>query len=183
MRKVVLGITCAFAIASTATAQIFTSKTTQVSFFSETPVENISAENKVATILLNSSNNEVAVRVPVKSFIFDKALMQEHFNENYMESNKYPVSTFKGIIAEKIDYAKDGVYTVTVKGKMEMHGVVREENIAGTLTVKGTEITLVAQFNVKPADYNIEVPKLVFEKIAESILVRVNGTLAPYVKK
>jgi hypothetical protein len=169
--------------AGSVSAQIYSSKSTQITFFSETPVENISAENKLSSLILNTATNDIAVRVPIKSFIFEKALMQEHFNENYMESSKFPTATFKGVINEKVDYTKDGTTKVTAKGKMEIHGVSREETLSGTITVKGTEISLVSELTVKPADYNIEVPKIVFEKIAESILVKVNATLMPYVKK
>ncbi len=109
--------------------------------------------------------------------------MQEHFNENYMETPKYPNASFRGKINEKIDYKKDGVYKVTCTGKLNMHGVDQLRTIDGTITVKGNEVVLDSQFFVKTVDHKIDVPKVVFEKIAENIKVTVNAKYAPYVKK
>ncbi len=166
-------------------AQIYKSidKGVNVSFFSETPVENINAKSNIGSSLLNTSTDSVAFRVPVSSFQFEKALMQEHFNENYMETPKYPNASFRGKINEKVDYKKDGVYKVTCTGKLNMHGVDQLRTINGTITVKGNDVILDSEFLVKTADHKIEVPKVVFEKIAESIKVTVNAKYAPYVKK
>jgi len=105
--------------------------------------------------------------------------MQEHFNENYMESDKYPKAEFKGKIADiaKVNFAKDGTYDVTVKGNMTIHGVTKEVNVPGTVTVKGTQVTTNAEFDVVPADYKINIPKLVEGKIAKEIEVTVNSIL------
>lgn len=109
--------------------------------------------------------------------------MEEHFNENYMESQKFPNSIFKGKINEKVDYTKDGENKVTVTGKMEIHGVVKDVTIDGTLTVKGTELALSSKFKVKVADYNIKVPSLYVKNIAEVVDVTLNSILEPFQKK
>ena len=97
--------------------------------------------------------------------------MQDHFNENYMESTKFPLASFRGKINEKIDYTRDGVYPVTSTGKFALHGVEKIETIKGTLTVKDQVIHLDAGLMVHTADFKIEIPKLVFSKIAEDIKV------------
>lgn len=166
-------------------AQIYKSvdKGLNVSFFSETPLENIDAKSNIGSSLLNTSTDSVAFRLPISSFQFDKALMQEHFNENYMETPTYPNATFRGKINEKVDYKKDGIYKVTCTGKLNIHGVEQLRTINGTITVKGNDVILDSQFFVKTADHKIDVPKVVFEKIAESIKITVNAKYAPYVKK
>lgn len=182
MKKLVL-IVATIAISTFySNAQIYKSieKGVHVSFFSETPIENIEAKTNVASSLLNASNDSIAFRVPVSTFQFEKALMQEHFNENYLETSKYPNATFKGKINEIVDYKTDGVYNVTCTGKFKMHGVEDLRTIDGTITVKGKEVMLDAVFLVKTADHKIEVPKVVFEKIAENIKVTVNAIYAPY---
>lgn len=164
------------------TAQIYTAKTCNISFFSEAPLENIEAKNSAAKPIFNTNSNELALRVPIKGFMFDKTLMQEHFNENYMESEKYPYSSFKGKINETIDYTKDGTHKVTVTGKLDMHGVEKDRTIPGTLTIKGNEITLNTEYDVKLADHKIEIPKLVFQNISESVKVKMVAVLQPYKK-
>jgi polyisoprenoid-binding protein YceI len=185
MKKILSLLVLFAAFYGIATAQIYKSKDKGVviSFFSTTPVENIDATNTSCSSLLNTATDSVLFKVPNAAFVFPKSLMQEHFNENYMETPKYPNSTFRGKINEKIDYTKDGTYKVTCTGKLLMHGVEQLRTIDGTLTVKGEEVTIVTEFNVKLADHKIEVPKVVFEKIAESILVKVNAQYAPYKKK
>lgn len=166
-------------------AQIYKSidKGLNVSFFSETPLENIDAKSNIGNSLLNASNDSVAFRIPVFSFQFKNALMQEHFNENYMETAKYPNASFRGKINTSIDYTKDGVYDVTCTGKLNIHGVEKLQTINGTITIKDTEVVLDSEFFIKSSDYKIEIPKVVFEKIAESIRVTVKAEYAPYVKK
>lgn len=165
-----------------ANAQVYKSKKdgVKISFFSETPVENISAENKIATSLI--MGDSIIVSIPNKGFIFPKPLMQEHFNENYMESPKYPKSTFRGKINEKTDLTKDGVYKVTCTGVMYMHGVEKNITVPGTFTVKAGEVNLVANFKAKLDDYKIARPKVVMEKIADEIDVKINANYAPLKK-
>lgn len=164
-------------------AEILTIKEGNINFFSKAPLEDIKADNNSVTGLLNTSAKSVAMLVPVRKFKFDKDLMQEHFNEKYMESDKYPSASFNGNIAGDIDFTKDNTYNVTVTGKLNMHGVEKEVSVPGTIVVKGGLYTVNAVFNVKCADYKIEIPKLLFENIAEEIKVTVSAVFQPYVKK
>jgi len=166
-------------------AQIFKAKDggTEISFFSSSPLEDITAVNKGAVVVLNTVSGEIQLRISIQNFKFKNSLMEEHFNENYMESQKFPNSIFKGKINEKVDYTKDGENKVTVTGKMEIHGVVKDVTIDGTLTVKGTELALSSKFKVKVADYNIKVPSLYVKNIAEVVDVTLNSILEPFQKK
>jgi hypothetical protein len=163
--------------------QIYATQTGETSFFSETPVENISAVNKNVGAIINTSNNEVAVSMKMSGFNFPNKLMQEHFNENYMESEKYPMGTFKGKIVEPIDFTKNGIYDVTAKGQLTIHGVTLPRDLKGKLTVDNQKISLISNFDVKLADHKIDIPKIVFAKIAEVIAVKTKYDFIPYVKK
>ena len=171
------------AAGTSAKAQIYMAKSCEVSFFSAAPLENIEAVNKNARPVLNTSTGDIQVKIPISNFKFAKPLMEEHFNENYMETEKYPNAIFKGKIQEKVDYAKDGEYKVTVKGNLEIHGVTKERTLEGTLTVKGNQIMIATKFPVHVADHKIEVPSLYVQNIAEDVDVKLNATLEPYQKK
>ena len=179
-------------------AQIFKAKDggTAITFFSEAPMENIEATNKGAIIVLNTNSNDLQVRVSIQNFKFKNSLMEEHFNENYMETDKkgpkdangavtYPNrnAIFKGKINEKIDYTKDGENKVTVTGKMEIHGVTKDVTIDGTLNKTGSELVLHSKFKISVADYNIKVPSMYVKNIAETVDVTINSTLEPFQKK
>ncbi len=162
--------------------QIYTAKSGEVTFFSEAPLENIEAVNKVATSLLNTASNDIAFSVTMIAFEFEKALMREHFNENYMETEKYPKALFKGKLNEMIDFTKDGTYQASATGKLTIHGVEQDRTIEGTLTVKEGQILLKTEFKVLLKDHNIKIPKLVVKNLAEEVLVTVTATYAPYKK-
>lgn len=160
-------------------AQKYITRTGKISFYSSTPVENIAAVNNEVGSVLDSKTGDLVFQLAIKSFKFEKALMEEHFNENYMESDKYPKSDFKGKIADlsKVNFAKDGKYDVLATGKLTMHGVTKDVSIPGTITVKGNQATLNSKFKVKPADYKIKIPAMVEAKIAKEIEVTVNSIL------
>jgi hypothetical protein len=168
-----------------ATAQIYKSKEKMghVHFFSSTPMENIEANTKTAASILNSTNDSIMVRININTFEFEKSLMQEHFNENYMETPKFPYSILRGKIQEKIDYTKDGTHNVSCNANLTVHGVTKPYILKGTLAIKNSEIQLTSKFDIKLKDHNIEVPKLVLKNIAESIAVDVDIHYAPFVKK
>lgn len=182
MKKIILSLMLA-ALANIALAQIFIARTCEISFFSASPLENIEAVNKAAKPIINTSTNDVAVKIAVMAFVFPKPLMQEHFNENYMESDKYPDAIFKGKINEKIDWTKDGEYKVTVTGKLNMHGVEKERTIEGVVKINGSEITITSTFNIHIADHGIKVPSLYVQNIAEDVEVKLNAVLEPFKKK
>lgn len=172
MKKSAFLLIAVFAFTLTASAQkIFKGKKTKVEFFSATAMENISATDTVATTLLNTKNGMVVASIVVKGFHFPNSLMEEHFNENYMETAKFPNATFTGTIQEKIDYTKNGTYPITMKGKLKVHGVEQERTISGTLVIKDGKATVDCKFDIKLVDHNITVPTAVGQKIAESIAV------------
>jgi len=169
MRYIILLVI--LATASISEAQVYMTTTGKVQFFSETPLENISAVNSTVASVINTSTDSIMVRMKNTGFVFKNSLMQEHFNENYMESSKYPIDSFRGKIDPKVDYSKDGTYTVAATGRLSIHGVEKVETIKGTLTIKKGVIHLDAETMVHTADFKIEIPKLVFQKIAEDIKV------------
>lgn len=185
MKKIILSASTVLLLTLNGFSQIYLSnnKAAQIKFFSETPVENISAINDAVTSILNISTDSVIVKAPINAFIFPKSLMQAHFNENYMESAKYPQAKFRGKINEKIDYAKASENKVTCTGDLTIHGVTKPVTLSGTLTVLDAKVMLDSKFVVKLKDYNIEVPKLVFQNIAEEIQVTMSATYSAYVKK
>jgi len=166
-------------------AQIYTAKAgaTSISFFSESPLENIEAVNKGATIVFKSTTGDLQVSISVMNFKFKNALMEEHFNENYMESDKYPKCIFRGKVNEAVDYAKEGENKVTVSGKLEMHGVTKDVTLSGTITKEGTDFKLYCKTKIKVADYNIKVPSMYVKNIAEVVDVTFITTLEPFQKK
>jgi hypothetical protein len=163
-------------------AQIYMAKTCEISFLSVTPVENIAAVNKATKPLLNITTGDLQMKIVMTAFVFEKPLMQEHFNENYLESEKFPNAFFKGKINEKVDYTKDGEYKVTATGKLTIHGVEKDKTIEGVLTVKGQEITLKSTFKVVFADYAIVIPALQSTVIPPDTEVKLNATLEPFKK-
>lgn len=154
-----------------------------ISFFSKSPLENIAAINKKVTIVLKTTTNDLQFGATMLNFKFENKFMEEHFNENYVESDKFPTSTFRGKINETIDYSKDGEHQVTVKGTMELHGVTKEIEVPGTLAVSGNTIRLSSKFRIRIADYKIKVPSMYVQNIAEEVDITVDGTLEPFVKK
>lgn len=165
-----------------AIAQSYMGKTVKVRLFSSTPVEDIRAVNVKAVAALIGKTREIVVHVPIKSFEFDKKLMQEHFNENYMESDKYPIAKFKGTIDQQIDFTKNGTYDVNVTGVLSVHGVDKPRSIVGKLVVNGNVLQIITAFKVACVDHKIKIPSLVITKIAEVINVNVDGQLNLLIK-
>ena len=163
------------------TQKRFFTKTGIVSFEASTPLETINPVNKSATSVIDITTGQIEFAVLIKGFEFSKALMQEHFNENYMESSRYPKSIFKGIITnlQSIAFSKDGTYPATVKGSLEIHGVKKEITVTGTITVSKDIIKSAAQFNVSISDYNISIPGVVRDKISKTAKVNVSCTYTP----
>ncbi len=155
--------------------KVYKSNAATISFYSHTPIEDIEAKSDKATSVINSVNNQIAFLVTNNSFQFSNSLMQEHFNEKYMESDKYPKSSFSGKINETITWATDGEYKVTVTGKLTVHGVGQDRTIPATISIKQGKVSAKSEFLVKTADHKIEIPKLVWEKIAEEIKVNISA--------
>lgn len=184
MRRLILSVFFLAVYTYTARAQLYTAKSGNsfISFFSSSPLEDIKAVNTKSAFILNTTTNEIQVGVTMVYFKFPKPLMEEHFNENYVESDKYPTSVFKGKILESVDYTKDGENPVTVKGNLSLHGVSRDVEMKGTLTKKGNSIVIASDFKIRVADYDIKIPSLYVRNIAEVVDVSVAATLHPFVK-
>lgn len=156
-------------------------KTGVVRFLSKAPLENIEAVNNTVTAVLEPTSGAIQFAVQMKGFAFRKALMQAHFNENYVESDKYPKATFKGAIAQNnvVDYTKVAAYELKVKGKLTLHGVTRDIEADATMRIAGNKIIGRSSFNINLSDYNIAIPALVKDKLSDSILVTVDLDLGP----
>ncbi|RYD81291.1 MAG: YceI family protein [Sphingobacteriales bacterium] len=166
---------CAFA-PKAADSNIFVTRTGHIWFFSQAPLENIEAHNRQASSSLNITTGEMAFQVLIKGFEFEKALMQEHFNENYLESTKFPKATFKGKISDlkKVRFNKVGTYNIDVEGELTIHGVTKQITAPATIVVSKDGIQATSIFKVALKDYNVAIPSLVKDKIAEVVDVNVN---------
>lgn len=149
----------------------------KISFYSDAPAEKIEAHNAQGTSVIDASTGNFEFAVLMKAFEFEKALMMEHFHENYAESDKYPKSVFKGAITNisAVDFAKDGKYPVQYKGNLTLHGVTKEITGNGILEVKGGKIVSSSTFMILLADYKIEIPSLVKDKISKEVKIVVNA--------
>ena len=179
MKKITTVLAIILFTATFAHAQKFMTKAGTIKFFSDTPMEKIEGVNRQANSALDFSTGNFVFKVLIRGFEFEKALMQEHFNENYMESEKFPNATFNGKITniKDVNLGKDGVYKVVAEGDLSMHGVTNKVKVNGTVEVKGGTVTAKATFNVAPKDYNIAIPKAVIKNISEAIQVDVNVSL------
>jgi hypothetical protein len=174
MKKIMLIIACIATVTVGHAQNLYKAVDGEISFFSKTPMEDIDAINKDVKALINTKTGEVAFISTNVGFHFEKPLMEEHFNENYMESDKYKVSVFKGKIIQQINYTENGEHDVVVKGILNIHGVEQEREIPGIVSVKDGKINVIADFIVKVKDHKIKIPKLVVKNIAESVKVTVN---------
>jgi len=175
--KQIISTAIAVLIVATGMAQKkYFTKTGNVSFQAGTAVEDIDGTNKSAMSIFDASTAQIEFAVLVKGFEFKRALMQEHFNENYMESDSYPKSIFKGKITniEAVNFQKDGSYPVKVKGILEIHGVKKEVESTGIMKISGETVTATADFNIVMADYKIAIPSVVTDKVSKTANVKVN---------
>lgn len=181
MKNFFLSLATILIISLPATAQNYFTKNGKISFFSKTSMENIDAVNNQVVSVVNTQTGDMAFSVLVNGFLFKKALMQEHFNENYMESTKYPKATFKGTIADigKVGFTKDGSYPVTVSGDLTMHGVTKKVSVPGTIVSKDGKFSAAATFTVLLADYNISIPSVVQNNISKTIEIKVDCNYEP----
>ena len=158
--------------------QQYMSNEGSVHFFSEAPMENIEAENKTVAGIIDVASGEFAFRVKIEDFKFAKSLMQEHFNENYMQSERYPFATFTGFIPDfqKLDFFNRQV--VQVNGEMTMHGVEQPMNIEASVWIQDEKLYLISKFGIKLADFQIDIPKIVIYNIAEEVVVTIQMQLS-----
>lgn len=172
-----------FAVSSImASAQLVVTKTGKISFFGRSKIENIDAVNNEVNSIINTQTGDIVFTLLMKSFHFERALMEEHFNENYVESSKYPKSSFKGKITNltEINFSADGKYKAKVEGELTIHGVTQKVKADGFITVAGGKISASSQkFEIKLKDYNISIPSLVKDKISEDIDIVVDCRYEP----
>lgn len=148
-------------------SQKYISNDGEITFFSYAPIEDIKAVNKKVSAVYNSADDNIVFQLNINDFNFRKKLMQTHFNENYLESDLYPQSTFIGkVIALEGDKAK-------VKGMLTIHGVTKEIEADGTLLKNNESVEILSEFKVNLVDYNISIPTIVMYKIAEEILINI----------
>lgn len=159
-------------------AQKYTTEKSYVKFFSDAAIEDIAAENAKTQGIFNTATNDIAFSVPIGDFEFEKSLMKEHFNEKYMESEKYPKATFAGKVS---GYAVSGTGAQQAKatGKLTVHGVTKEVTIDGTIQKAGDKLEMKAKFIVVLKDYNVKIPQLLWQNIAEQVEVTVEFVFAP----
>ena len=170
-----LTLTCTLAC----TAQKYFSKAAIVSFVSEAPIEKIVATNNSGYLVMDADNGQLEMSALIKGFQFEKALMQEHFNENYMESHKYPKAFFKGRVTNisSLSLTKDGTYNADVTGDLSIHGITKPFATQAKMIVNGGKVSVQGNFEVAITDYGIEVPKVVRDNIAKQVKVNISADL------
>lgn len=179
MKKAILSV-FSLLVLTNLSAQKYFSKDAKVYFSATSSMEKIEATNNKGTLVIDAASSKLEAAILVKGFHFEKALMEEHFNENYMESGKFSKASFAGDITDMkiVIMTKDGDYKVNVKGKLTMHGVTKDVATTATLTVKGGAIAMgKTSFKVLMADYAIAIPGAVKDKIAKEAKIDVDATL------
>lgn len=166
-------------------AQKYMTKNGYIGFFSHTPMEDIKADNNQVAGVLDISTGDMVFQALIKSFHFDRALMEEHFNENYMESDKIPKASFRGKITNpaSVNFTKNGVYEVTVEGDLTIHNATNKISTKGTIEVVTGGINASSKFKIIPEDYKITIPGVVRDKFDKSMEVTVNMKYTPVENK
>ena len=169
------------ALATSVGAQKYFTRDGKVTFHSDAPLEKIEAENNKVASVLDAGTGDVEFAVLIKSFRFDKALMEEHFNENYLESSKFPKATFKGKVTNlsSINLHQSGKYPAIVKGDLTIHGVTKPIEISGTIVTDGNYFQASSIFDIAVADYEIEIPKVVRDNVAKTVQIHVEIDYKP----
>lgn len=168
-------------VPATPATNVYIIKKSVVSFHSNAKTELIKATSGELKGIIDADKRTFAFSVAMKSFAgFNSPLQEEHFNENYMESDKYPTASFTGHIIEEDDFTKDGTYNIRAKGKLNIHGVEQERILQGDLIVKNGNIKLSSIFTVLLSEHDIKIPRIVHEKLASEIKVIID---AEFIKK
>jgi hypothetical protein len=176
MKKLVFIVVLLLWLAFQAMGQRYVTRNGNIRFFSQAPLENIEAVNRQVSAALDAQTGEFVFMVVIRSFQFEKALMQEHFNDNFMESHDFPNASFKGEVTniDEIDFGKPGIYDATVEGDLTIRGITHRISEKGTLEVKDDMVIGNCVFMVLLDDYDIRVPRAVIDNIASEIEVTVN---------
>lgn len=160
-----------------AKAQTYQAKEIYIHFFSPAPIADIEAISNSATASLDLAKKEVEISMNVASFKFKKALMQTHFNEKYIESDKYPTAIFKGKFVDNINLNKDGIYPFNVEGRFNIHGVERAKAIPCKIIVKDQKIVFETNFKLLSADFKIKAPDIIYRKVGQEVSIDATGIL------
>jgi polyisoprenoid-binding protein YceI len=157
-------------------AQNYMTKTGVIDIFSETSMFKIEGKSQSVGSILNTSNGQVVATVVITGFKFKEALLEEHFNENYMESHKFPKAVFKGQITNwsMVNLAKDGSYSITLEGDLTMHGETRPVKTQGTLVISGGKIKATTEFIVSLENYKIKVEESYKDRINDSVKLTIH---------
>ena len=182
MKKTIAILFCYCLSFQISAQDLFNAVKGEVSFFSKAPIEDIKAENTQAASVINIASSQIAVIIPIRNFHFEKELMEEHFNEKYLESDKYPMASFKGLVLDSDSVFIEGSHNVTAKGILSIHGVEKEVELSGTISRAENVMTLNCEFKVALKEFNIVIPKLLFQNIAEIIDVKVSLEYKPGTK-
>jgi hypothetical protein len=159
----------------------FISKNAYISFYSSTPLENILGESNEAVTILNAENGEIAFQALMTTFHFKRALMEEHFNENYVESSKFPKTKFNGKIESfNKSMLTSPVANVKITGKLNVHGVEKDITVPGTIGIEDGKLVATSKFQVTPEDYEITIPALVRDKIGKVMDITVKANYIPF---
>jgi len=178
LSRVLIGLILSLMQEATPQAALYSTRSAQIVLFSEAPIEDIEAVSKKGYAIINPANGDIQFGVLIRTFEFRKSLMKEHFNENYMESDKFPTAKFKGKINTPIDISKDGEYNVVAIGDLEVHGISKRRSLQGSIRVINGKMEVSSDFQVNCQDHQIEIPTLVFKNIAETIKVTLKGTFS-----
>ena len=156
-------------------------KSGKIDFYSKAPLEDIEAKNKSVICVLDTQTGTLQFSVLIKGFEFKNEEMQDHFNSDYLESDKYPKAEFKGQILNNssINYTQPGTYPAQVKGLLTIHGITKEVQTNGTITTTTDGLKASATLTIQVADYNIKIPALVRDKIAKTVKIIVDCNLDP----
>jgi hypothetical protein len=180
MRPFLLLSALAACVLSHGQRHLFSLKTSGVSFVSDAPLERITASNRSASGILDVEQRDFAVRIPMRSFVgFNSPLQQEHFQENYVESTRWPNALFEGRIIEAVDLSAPGTYKVRAKGRFTVHGIARERNIPCEITVTREGIRVSGRFDMLLAEHDIRIPRVVQQKLAATVNVKVDLLFVP----
>ena len=183
MKKIIIALTLLISVIQLNAQDKYFTKTGKIHFDATVPAspEKIEGVNKSVTSVLDTKTGNFQFSLLMKGFLFERALMEEHFNENYVESSKYPKAEFKGVISNNasVNYTKDGTYDVKVKGKLTMHGETKDLETDGKIIIKAGKINTIASFYIPFNDYKITVPTLVSDKVAKTASITVDCSLEP----
>lgn len=169
----ILFISIALMGSGTVLGQTFFTRNGYIGFFSKTPLEDIKAENRQVLAVIDLTKQQLAFTCLLKGFLFKKQLMQEHFNENYVESDEYPKASFEGQFSGAVGNLASKT-KINVAGDLTLHGVTKRINVTATLQMQGDKLLASSSFQLIPSDFDIKIPSLVRDKIAGQIDVAVN---------